>query len=502
MKHSPSSSTLSSMKLKTLVHTLILSHVCRIARALSKAKSILIEILKEIQLIQFLQPLKKNKSKKINLFGSFRLHYNWCSSHVLPVSTPVLNGHVYYDSTWNSIISAECSDDHDMAESQLSGYLHWLEAEKVNGDSTTDQDHTNEIDKLADMFIANCHEKFRLEKQESYRLFQEMMARIDLEDDQGELVIVAGKEFQEHPKLASRFKGLLYPIKERWTNFVMDYDIADSSGTDDDLLPSHNNRVSRGGRVAVNGRSVVGSVPYPRMYSDMESQIHHLEQEAYGSVLRAFKAQSDALTWEKEGLITELRKELRVSDDEHRELLTRVNADDVIHRIREWRQAGGHHGSMASTPQPVHDLIPSPTVSASRKKQKTFQSIPLSFGMPSQSLHPQSIAASMQPSSPAVKWGPALGARGKNPKHGQPLPGLSSMKSMPYPSTGPNGRGQFINHGSSGTMVTNEPAEAAICDPLIGRKLMTRWPDDNNFYKAVIKDYDPAKVCSRFKVTG
>lgn len=37
---------------------------------------------------------------------------------------------------------------------------------------------------------------------------------------------------------------------------------------------------------------------------------------------------------EKEGLITELRKELRVSDDEHRELLTKVNSDDIIRRIR------------------------------------------------------------------------------------------------------------------------------------------------------------------------
>ncbi|QCE05212.1 EMSY N-terminal [Vigna unguiculata] len=69
----------------------------------------------------------------------------------------------------------------------------------------------------------------------------------------------------------------------------------------------------------------------------MEAQIHQLEQEAYSAVLRAFKAQSDTLTWEKEDLITELRKELRVSDDEHRELLTRVNSDEIIHCIREWR---------------------------------------------------------------------------------------------------------------------------------------------------------------------
>jgi len=77
------------------------------------------------------------------------------------------------------------------------------------------------------------------------------------------------------------------------------------AGTDDDLPPTHQNRISRGGggggggRLAGNGRSAVGSIPYPRMYGeiDMEAQIHQLEQEAYSSVLRAFKAQADAITW-------------------------------------------------------------------------------------------------------------------------------------------------------------------------------------------------------------
>ena len=114
----------------------------------------------------------------------------------------------------------------------------------------------------------------------------------------------------------------------------MDYEPYDSSGTDDDLPPTHQNRISRGGggRLAGNGRSAVASIPCPRMYGeiDMETQIHQLEQEAYSSVLRAFKAQADAITWEKESLITELRKELRLSNEEHRELLGRVNADDVI----------------------------------------------------------------------------------------------------------------------------------------------------------------------------
>ncbi|KAH1266279.1 Protein EMSY-LIKE 3 [Glycine max] len=108
--------------------------------------------------------------------------------------------------------------------------------------------------------------------------------------------------------------------------------------TDDDLPPTHQNRISRGGRghLAGNERSVVGSIPYPRMYSeiDRETQIHLLEQEAYSSVLRAFKAQADAITWEKESLITRLRKELRLSNEEHKELPGRVNVDVVVQRIR------------------------------------------------------------------------------------------------------------------------------------------------------------------------
>lgn len=171
---SSSSSTLSYMKIKTLIHSFIFSHVCRVIRALSKAKSIIVEVLKDNQPIHhFIYP-KKNKNKKYMtkiLFGSFRLHYNWCSSHVMPVPAPVLDEftatHLYYDPSWNSIISTEKCEDHG-PESELSGYLQWLE-EKGN--------NANEIDRLADVFIANCHEKFRLEKQESYRRFQEMLAR-------------------------------------------------------------------------------------------------------------------------------------------------------------------------------------------------------------------------------------------------------------------------------------------------------------------------------------
>ncbi|XP_044490802.1 protein EMSY-LIKE 3 isoform X2 [Mangifera indica] len=276
----------------------------------------------------------------------------------------------------------------------------------------------------------------------------------------------------------------------------MDYEPYDSSGTDDDLPPSHQNRIPRGGRVAGNGRPPVVSVPYPRMYgdTDMETQIHQLEQEAYSSVLRAFKAQADAITWEKESLITELRKELRLSNEEHRELLGRVNADDTIIRIREWRQAGGLQPGMHAISQAVHDPTPSPTVSASHKRQKINQPIPSqSFGGPSQSFHPQAVTASAshQPSSSAAKRGSISGSKGK--KHKPGLPGVSSMKSMQYPSSGPAGRGQVANRASTGAAYVGELTEGATFNPLIGKRVRTRWPDDNNFYEAVITDYNPVE---------
>ncbi|XP_022876684.1 protein EMSY-LIKE 3-like isoform X1 [Olea europaea var. sylvestris] len=273
----------------------------------------------------------------------------------------------------------------------------------------------------------------------------------------------------------------------------MDYEPYDSSGTDDDLPPTHQNRIQRGGHIAGNGRPAGrNSVPHPKMSgeTDMEAQIHQLEQEAYSSVLRAFKAQADAITWEKESLITELRKELRLSNEEHRELLGRVNADDVIQRIREWRQSGGLQSGMHGTSHAIHDPVPSPSVSVSRKKQNMAPSLPSqSFGGPSPTFHSQSMASANLPSSSSAKRGLNMGAKGRKHKSGQMPPGGSLIK-MQYPVLGPTGRGQFGNHISSGGL-TYEPAEAASYDTLVGRKVRTRWPDDNNFYEAVITNYKP-----------
>ncbi|KAI4301017.1 hypothetical protein L6164_034336 [Bauhinia variegata] len=75
---------------------------------------------------------------------------------------------------------------------------------------------------------------------------------------------------------------------------------------------------------------------------DLEHHIYFVETEAYSSVLKAFIAQSDLLTWGKEGLMTELRKELNVTDAEHGEILMQINSDKLVKLIREQRKLASH----------------------------------------------------------------------------------------------------------------------------------------------------------------
>lgn len=69
------------------------------------------------------------------------------------------------------------------------------------------------------------------------------------------------------------------------------------------------------------------------------------------------------------------------------------------------------------------------------------------------------------------------------------------MKSLQIPTSGPNGKGSVANRNSSGAFAPTEPAGAAAYNPLIGRKVWTRWPEDNSFYEAVITDYNARDVC-------
>ncbi|ERM93552.1 protein EMSY-LIKE 3 isoform X2 [Amborella trichopoda] len=111
-------------------------------------------------------------------------------------------------------------------------------------------------------------------------------------------------------------------------------------GTGSDLSKQNGKGVKRTGHCSGTMRIPLMTLHRGGALPDMESQIHYLETEAYSAVLKAFIAQSDSLSWGKEGLITELRRELRVSDVEHRELLGRIDSDETIRRIRDWREGG------------------------------------------------------------------------------------------------------------------------------------------------------------------
>ncbi|EOA29278.1 hypothetical protein CARUB_v10025553mg [Capsella rubella] len=164
LKRSSSSSS-PSTKLKALFLNLITHSLYRLLRALSRAKSILIEISKHNKKKLFMMMFYSTKSS-INQHNIF-----FGSSSVVskPKSFPL------------SIQGHEDEDNHE------SRYLEWLE-ERVDENISINDDHSvgerdvvvdydNDIDHLADMFIARCHEKFLLEKVESYRRFQEMLAR-------------------------------------------------------------------------------------------------------------------------------------------------------------------------------------------------------------------------------------------------------------------------------------------------------------------------------------
>lgn len=53
----------------------------------------------------------------------------------------------------------------------------------------------------------------------------------------------------------------------------------------------------------------------------------------------------------------------------------------------------------------------------------------------------------------------------------------------------------FMNRSNSVVRATTEFADASNLDALVGRKLWTRWPEDNNFYEAIVTAYNPAEVC-------
>ncbi|CAI9118437.1 OLC1v1020008C1 [Oldenlandia corymbosa var. corymbosa] len=158
----------------------------------------------------------------------------------------------------------------------------------------------------------------------------------------------------------------------------MDYMHYESCVTDD-LPPSRQKRVPR--KVGRPPKAVTAA----RNTNNMEALIQQVQLDAYFSVLKAFKAQADSLSWEKESLITELRKELGLSDEEHRALLRGVHSDDVIRRIRKWRHSVHSVHYPAATPS-LNPLI-GRKVRTKWPEDKQFYEAYIADYKPEQGLH-------------------------------------------------------------------------------------------------------------------
>ena len=259
---------------------------------------------------------------------------------------------------------------------------------------------------------------------------------------------------------------------------MMVYNQSDSDGTDDDDLPPTQVVRPQGGR---KGRPSGNGKPSSSFHIDQ--QIRQLELDAYHSLLRAFSAQSEVITWSKEGLMSDMRKELRVADEQHREMLGKVSHDETLRRIRHWRATGEDPG-MA-----VHhrDTSPSPAVSQSRKRQKVGSVGPI-LPPPVPVLKPAPQAL------PAASGGRGMSGGKKSRSKGVGdvvVAGRGAGGGTPGPASGRGGVGSgrgssapWSNHKGAG------PSTDARVEGSVGRRLRIRWPEDNIHYEAVVVDYN------------
>lgn len=228
-----------------------------------------------------------------------------------------------------------------------------------------------------------------------------------------------------------------------------------------------------------NGRAASGA-HYGR--STVDQQMRKLEQDAYVAVLQAFKAQSEHITWGKEQLMSNLRKELRISDEQHLEFLVEVGANVSLRQIRECRPQGDEHMGPPLYAPPLLDPAPVPVATASRKKQKTAH-------VSQAALPPPPIKATPVPSPTSAPMAPGkrvppVGSRGKKSKGGK----VSAVTPKSFATVGvPSGGRVSAPTTSRGGGVAGD----ASLNPWLGRRVQTRWPADNAFYEAVITDYDP-----------
>ncbi|XP_062227485.1 uncharacterized protein LOC133925645 [Phragmites australis] len=180
-----------SPKISTILQSHVYPRVGHVFRALARFKSLLLGALGKTKR-GAPRPCSKqhansyrSRSKKRNK----KPHFTWSGGS--PARAEELDAWSCYDheSTWNVVVPAPAGVEGGSEDgtAEYCGYLCWLEEEKPDDvlvveeaedfDGAGEGNGVNEIDRLAEKFIARCHAKFLQEKQESYRRYQEMIAR-------------------------------------------------------------------------------------------------------------------------------------------------------------------------------------------------------------------------------------------------------------------------------------------------------------------------------------
>ncbi|CAM0902291.1 unnamed protein product [Alopecurus aequalis] len=189
-----------SPKIDSILHSHIYPQVGHVFRAVAKFKALLLDVILSKKRTgdgygYYDRTMKRSGGKKrtSKIAGFVKMQFTASFSparkrHQLDYA-PNRSSYCEYSVAWDAVVPA-AKEEEEVVEvcdgTAECGYLCWLEQEDEeerpgedcagagNGDGDV---AVNEIDRLAEKFIARFHAKFMLEKQESYRRHQEMIAR-------------------------------------------------------------------------------------------------------------------------------------------------------------------------------------------------------------------------------------------------------------------------------------------------------------------------------------
>ncbi|CAO1943678.1 unnamed protein product [Urochloa humidicola] len=206
-----------SPKMSAILQSHVYPRVGRVLRALARFKSLVLDALGKkttksdarrktrkhaaISYGRSRSSSRKKRNKQVATSGDFIVKppLAWSGglspSRAAPAAAALdSNYHAYpsLESAWNAVVPVAAAGGEDgaaaTAAAEYCGYLRWLEEEMpedgvlVIEEEEEEEDVSggggNEIDRLAEKFIARCRARFLLEKQESYdRRCQEIIAR-------------------------------------------------------------------------------------------------------------------------------------------------------------------------------------------------------------------------------------------------------------------------------------------------------------------------------------